>query len=53
MSVLDGHNSEKEGRRFLPLMHKKDVRTARHIRVDGHGEDEFIVFPVEVVKVVL
>lgn len=36
-----------------PFMHEKNMRTSRDIRVNGHGEDEFIVFPVEVIEVVL
>lgn len=37
----------------LPLVHEKDMWATRHIRMDGHGEDKFIVFPIEIVKVVL
>jgi hypothetical protein len=34
-------------------MHEEDVRSARHVRVDGHGEDEVVEFAVVVVEVVL
>ena len=37
----------------LPLMHKKNMRTTRHIRMNSHGEDKFIVLAIEVVKMIL
>jgi hypothetical protein len=34
-------------------MHQQYMGTARHVRMNGHREDEFIVFAVEVVEVIL
>lgn len=37
----------------LPLMHKKNMRTTRHIRMNSHGKDKLIVLAIEVVKMIL
>lgn len=34
------------------LMHEQSMRTTRSIRVDGHGEDELVVLPVEVIEMI-
>lgn len=42
----------KRGGEELPFEHEDDVRVAGDVRVHGDGEDEVVVFAVEVVEVV-
>jgi len=36
-----------------PLMHQKRMRPSGNVGVDGHGEYEFVVLAVKVIKMVL
>lgn len=36
-----------------PLMHEQDVWSARHVWMNGHWENEFIILSVKVVEMVL
>jgi hypothetical protein len=36
-----------------PLMHQQDVRSPRNVRMNGHREDKLIIFPIEVIEVIL
>lgn len=39
--------------KLLPFMHKQDVRSTTHVRMDSHWEDEVVELAIVVVKVVL
>jgi hypothetical protein len=35
------------------LMHQQDMRSPRNIRMNSHREDELVIFPIEVIEVIL